>query len=271
MEDHLTPHERSRPHPAPVDSANYFSSITQRHHLAKTFDFQQSTSCLPHRSFFTFFGKFPNFLGFFLGGLRLRRVTGVNDQLTNRESCLFCFVGQHEERKKKQEKNFPFCKFYSSYNFRAVNAEEPEHHGQVLKEEEENNSNGTSFDETFTHAGTQTRIVLNFCFSITRLFVLTGHLSLQEKRNFGYSSFFSNSTGKSNHQPDRKFNGNSSRRFTYTGACYVLGKLLDFNSLSFKVSNSEHDHVSEFLVDCRHHNIERLSHIRSARKRTPKP
>lgn len=140
--------------------------------------------------FLHIFWQISQFFGVFFLGLRLRRVTGVNDQLTNRESCLFCFVGQHEERKKKQEKNFPFCKFYSSYNFRAVNAEEPEHHGQVLKEEEENNSNGTSFDETFTHAGTQTRIVLNFCFSITRLFVLTGHLSLQEKRNFGFFFLF---------------------------------------------------------------------------------
>jgi hypothetical protein len=52
--------------------------------------------------------NFPIFGGVLLG-LRLRRVTGVNDQLTNRESCLFCFVGQHEERKKKKtRKEFSF-------------------------------------------------------------------------------------------------------------------------------------------------------------------
>jgi hypothetical protein len=66
-------------------------------------------------------------------------VTGVNDQLTNRESCLFCFVGQHEERKRKKNKKRIFLFVNSTRcNFRAVNAEEPEHHGQVLKEEEEN-------------------------------------------------------------------------------------------------------------------------------------
>jgi hypothetical protein len=134
---------------------------------------------------------------------------------------LFCGAARRKKKEKNKKRIFLFVNS-TRCNFRAVNAEEPEHHGQVLKEEEENKfKRDEFFDETFTHAGTQTNRPQFFHHSTYRF---DWTLIICKKRETLVSSFFSNSTGKSNHQPDRKFNGNSSRRFTYTGACYVLGK-----------------------------------------------
>ncbi len=120
------------------------------------------------------------------------------------------------------------------------NAEEQEH-DKFIK--------STSFDETFTpHASNKTIVLVFpppllssfFCYYSTSK--LPSNKNKREKRrkketfylvDFTFFSFLEknqqqkNSTRKSN-LPDRKFNGNSSRRFTYTGACYVLGKLFAF-------------------------------------------
>ena len=105
-------------HPAPVDPTYYFPSVTSRN-LHTTKHFATTDVVFPHRSFLKNFCEI-----FFLGFLRLRRVTGVNDQLTNRESCLFLFCGAARRRKE-------FSLILA--NFRAVNAEEPEH-GEVVEQ-----------------------------------------------------------------------------------------------------------------------------------------
>jgi hypothetical protein len=139
VEDHLTPHERSRPHPAPVDSANYFSSITQKHHLAKTFYFSTINVVFAASQFLHIL--LANFPIFFLGfvGFALAPSDGSERPAHQPGELFVLFCGAARRKKKEKNKKRIFLFVNSTRcNFRAVNAEEPEHHGQVLKEEEEN-------------------------------------------------------------------------------------------------------------------------------------
>jgi hypothetical protein len=94
---------------------------------------------LPHRSFFTFCWQISQFFVVGFVGFALAPSDGSERPAHQPGELFVLFCGAARRKKKEKNKKRIFLFVNSTRcNFRAVNAEEPEHHGQVLKEEEEN-------------------------------------------------------------------------------------------------------------------------------------